>query len=92
MSKGFFKYLEESTWQEKDAIANELKAMYNGILEDEQKCYAQTMRHEKSTKAKHNYFEAVQRLGTIQGIFETLHIDYECGKKFDIPEFHWAIG
>lgn len=82
----FFQYLEESTWQERDAIANELKAMYNGILTDEEECYARTMRNEKSTKAKQEYFEAVQRLGTIQGIFDTLHIDFECGKKFELPE------
>jgi len=83
---GFFKYLEESTQQEREAIANELKAMYNGILTDEEECYALTMRNERSTKAKQNYFEAVQRLGTIQGIFDTLHIDFECGKMFDLPE------
>lgn len=35
----FFKYLEESTRQEREAIAAELKAEYNGILRDEQETF-----------------------------------------------------
>lgn len=82
----FFKYLEESTWQEREAIANELKAMYNGILQDEQECFVPAMREKRGSKARQRYFESVQRLGTIQGVFDTLHIEYEDGKMFDLPE------
>ena len=79
----FFKYLEESTRQEREAIAAELKAEYNGILRDEQETFAELRRNENSAEIVQAYFEAVQRLGTIQAIFEILHIDYEPGKFYE---------
>lgn len=79
----FFKYLEESTRQEREAIAAELKAEYNGILRDEQETFTELRRNENSAEIVQAYFEAVQRLGTIQAIFEILHIDYEPGKFYE---------
>jgi hypothetical protein len=78
-----FKYYDESTRKERKAIANELKALYNGILEDERETFA-TLYHSKrkTPTQKQAYFEAVQRVGTIQAVFEILHIDYECGQPF----------
>lgn len=90
MSKGFFDYIEHSTWQEKDEIADELKAMYNRILEDEQELFADVRDSKRDGKAKHRYLEAVQRVGTIQGVFDILHIEFECGRKFALENvpFH----
>lgn len=78
-----FKYFEESTRQEREQIAQELKALYNGILEDERETFATLYNSKRRTPTqKQAYFEAVQRVGTIQAVFEILHIDYECGQPF----------
>lgn len=78
-----FKYFEESTRQEREAIADELKALYNGILEDERETFATLYNSKRKTPAqKQAYFEAVQRVGTIQTVFEILHIEYEAGQPF----------
>jgi hypothetical protein len=84
IKSSFFKYLEESTWQERESIANELKTMYNRILDDEQEYFALVREEKKGSKNSHKYLEVVARLGTIQGIFEILHIDYEYGERFDL--------
>lgn len=74
----FFKYFEESSRLEREKIAEELKELYREAVEDERKQFAETRRNPRSHKARENYCEAVQVLGTIIDIFEILHIvDYD---------------
>lgn len=77
-----FDYLERSTRQEREQLADELRALYNGALEDERRTYSRALENKRSTKARENYAEAVQRLGAITDIFDALHIDYEPGRLY----------
>ena len=69
-------YLETCNQQEKERIENELKKLYLGALEDQNNCFAEIMKNKRSHKARNNYFEAVQRLGAIQDVFDIFHIDF----------------
>lgn len=74
----FFKYFEESSRVERENIAEELKELYNGAVEDEKETLSETRMNPRSHKARENYNLAVQRLGAIMDIFEILHIvDYD---------------
>ena len=83
MKKSFFEYLECSTRQEKEEIANELKAFYNTLVGLENEYFMRARASKKRGKAYIDYIELVQRIGTLQRVFEILHIDYEIGTPFD---------
>lgn len=75
-----FKYFEESTWQEKKEMENQLLAMYNDANKDNAECH-EAYRQNRTPKNKQTYFESVQRLGSILDVFEILHLDY--GQNLD---------
>ena len=75
-----FKYFEESTWQEKKEMENQLLAMYKDVNEDNTECY-EAYHQNKTAKNKQNYFESVQRLDAILDVFEILRLD--CGQNLD---------
>ena len=63
-----FNYILTSTERERDTIAEELKKMYFNLLDDEAQTFATLRENRKSTKARADYLEAVQRVGTFQQI------------------------
>ena len=76
--ESFFKYFEESSRIERERIAEELKDLYRGAVEDENEQHASLRMNPRSHKARENYYQAVQRLGAIIDIFDILHIvDYD---------------
>lgn len=72
-----FKYLEESTREEKERIARQLMATYFWALYDERDAFAEYRKNKRSFKAKQNYYECVQRLGAITDVLDILHIEWE---------------
>lgn len=76
MKKAFFDYLETSTQKERDEMAQELKKAYFEILEDERETFAKVRQNRRSTKARADYLEAVQRVGTAQQFFDILRVDW----------------
>lgn len=83
MKREFFDYLECSTKQERDAMAQELKEFYNTLLKLELEEFQTARRSHKNSKAQRRYCELIQQIGTLQAVFEILHIDYEMGAPFD---------
>ena len=82
-----FKYYLESTEQEREAMEAELKQMYNDALDAENSLYIDAISRcgdQEHARRVKGYQTALTRLGTLQGVFEVLHVDYEPGKKFDI--------
>lgn len=73
--ENFFEHLETSTKQERQEIGESVKKLYLGAYEDLQETLAEHRQNRKSTKAKQNYFESVQRFGAICDILELLGID-----------------
>jgi hypothetical protein len=73
--KNFFEYLETSTQQERQEIGEKIKQLYFDAIKDEQETFAKHIRNRKSTKARQNHFESVQRLGAIGDVLELLGID-----------------
>lgn len=73
--KNFFEYLETSTHQERHEIGENIKQLYFDAIKDEQETFAEHRRNRKSTKARQNYFESVQRLGAIGDVLELLGVD-----------------
>lgn len=78
MKSNFFDYLETSTHQERQAIAEELKALFFGALDDEAETFSKARQDKKSHKAREAYLESVQRVGALLDVFDVLHIDAEC--------------
>lgn len=72
-----FEYLEQSTWQEKEVIAENLKVIYSEALYDEREAFAEFQKNKRSFNAKQNYFESVQRLGAITDVLDILHIEWD---------------
>lgn len=83
MGKSFFYYLETSTAKEKEEIANELKQFYNTLLDLEKDAFSRARQNKRTTKDKIRYFEIIQQIGTLQAVFEILHIDFEMGAPFE---------
>lgn len=73
--KNFFEYLETSTHQERHEIGEKLKQLYFDAMKDQQETFLEHRRNRKSTKARQNYFESVQRLGAISDVLELLGVD-----------------
>ena len=73
--ENFFEHLETSTKQERQEIGESVKKLYLGAYEDLQETFAEHRRNPKSTKARQNYFESVQRFGAICDVLELLGID-----------------
>lgn len=73
--KNFFEYLETSTQQERHEIGENIKNLYFGAYKDLQETFAEHRRNRKSTKARQNYLESVQRFGAIGDVLELLGID-----------------
>lgn len=67
-----FNYILTSTERERDTIAEELKKFYFNLLDDEKQTFAKLRENRKSSKARTDYFEAVQRVGTFQQIAEII--------------------
>ena len=65
---------------ERERKAEELKALYNAALKDEQETFAEYRRDKHSFTKKQNYFESVQRLGAITDIFDILGIEWNGGE------------
>lgn len=72
-----FEYLEQSTWQEKEVIAENLKVIYYEALYDERDAFVEYQKNKRSFNAKQNYFESVQRLGAITDVLDILHIEWD---------------
>ena len=62
--------------QEREEISKNIINLYNNALKDQDETFALTKQKPRSLTAKHNYLEAVQRLGAMNDILEALHIDY----------------
>lgn len=75
-----FKNFETLSRTEREAKAEELKALYNEALKDEQKTFAEYRRDKRSFNKKQSYFESVQRLGAITDIFDILGIEWDGGE------------
>lgn len=73
--KNFFEYLETSTQQERHEIGEKIKNLYFGAYKDLQETFAEHRRNRKSTTARQNYFESVQRVGAIGDVLELLGVD-----------------
>lgn len=73
--KNIFEYLETSTQQERQEIGENIKELYLGAYEDLQETFAEHRQNRKSTSARQNYFESVQRFGAICDVLELLGID-----------------
>lgn len=73
--ENFFEYLETSTKQERQEIGENIKKLYFGAYKDLQETFSAHRRNPKSTKARQNYFESVQRYGAIGDVLELLGID-----------------
>ena len=71
----FFEYLETSTQQERDEIAKNIVNLYFGACEDLEKTFAEHRRNRKSTKARQDYFESVQRFAGIGDVLDLLGVD-----------------
>lgn len=65
---------------ERERKAEELKALYNAALKDEQETFAEYRRDKRSFTKKQNYFESIQRLGAITDIFDILGIEWNGGE------------
>lgn len=78
-----FNYLDTCTWQEKAAISDELKALYNTVLRNEQESFSYRLEDKISAAA---YDGRIYALGILQAAFEALHIPYEEGRLFCIGE------
>jgi hypothetical protein len=87
MSKcNFFDYLERSTQQERETIANTIKAMYNELLTDENEFYTLAREEKKGRRYREKYVEVIGKIGIMQRIFDILHVDVDPNKPFDLPE------
>ena len=73
--KNFFEYLETSTQQERQEIGESIKSLYFGAYKDLQETFSEHRRNRKSTKARQNYFESVQRFGAVGDVLELLGVD-----------------
>lgn len=73
--KNFFEYLETSTQQERQEIGENIKGLYFGAYKDLQEKFAEHRRNRKSTTARQNYVESVQRFGAIGDVLELLGVD-----------------
>ena len=73
--KNFFEYLETSTQQERHEIGEKIKNLYFEAYKDLQETFVEHRRNRKSTKARQNYFESVQRFGAISEVLEVLGVD-----------------
>lgn len=74
-----FDYLDACTWQEKIAISDELKELYNKVLKNENDAFTARQRNEISGAA---YDGKIYALGILQATFEILHIPYDAGLQF----------
>lgn len=74
--RNIFKYYNESTWQEREAIALELKRYYNTLLAQERELYRM---HGNAV----TYAETIAKVAALQGAFEIMHIDYEIDTPFE---------
>lgn len=73
--RNIFRYYDESTWQEREGTALELKRYYNTLLANERELYG--------TRNGVAYAEALAKVAALQGVFEILHIDYEPDTLFE---------
>ena len=73
--KNFFYYLETSTQQERHEMGEKIKKLYFDAYKDVQKTFSEHWQNRKSTKARQNYFESVQRFGAIGDVLEVLGVD-----------------
>lgn len=79
--KNLFTYIEESTWQEREQIGEELKKLYNDAMEDMQELFVKARGKRANSKERREYLESVQRMGAIYDIFDILRIPYEMSEK-----------
>lgn len=75
-----FKYFETLIKTERENKAEDLKALYNAAVKDEQETFAEYRRDKRSFNKKQSYFESVQRLGAITDIFDILGIEWDGGE------------
>ena len=75
-----FKYFETLSRTERETKADELKALYNAALKDQQEAFTKYRQDKRSFNKKQSYFESVQRLGAITDIFDILGIKWDDGE------------
>ena len=71
--KNFFAHFETCNRRERDDIAAELIRMYNTAIDREAETYR--------AGSPFEYAEQVGKLAMLQGVFDVLGIEFECGVK-----------
>lgn len=89
--KNFFEYLETSTQQERQEMGENIKKLYFGAYKDLRATLLEHRRNPKSTKAKQNYFESLQRVGAICDVLELLGVDTMALRDTFYKEYNGTI-